>query len=695
MATVFQQPRQPECLSHLHPPLFLFTFYIPFMRPTFPLLLTLMLSPFTRAADSLPPLTEGKVPENLTELWGPYDPRQEPLESEVTTEWEQDGVVCRVIRYRIGTFKGTPATMAAFYAFPKEAKSLPAILHIHGGGQSANLSSVVTNARLGYASLSLNWGGNKMSMPAGKTYEGPNTDWGALDATHPPQRNKANHFAGGTEPDAYTLDAVDSPRNDNWFLVTLAARRALTYLEKQPEVDAARIGVTGHSMGGRLTVQLTGIDERVKAAVPSCGGSGDFTGDPAAFPGGPLSKRSPRDLATRSENPYIARLKVPTLWFSPTNDFHAHLYNFAYTWREVPDAIVGFSIAPHFNHRSSDDHSLTTTLWFEQHLKAAYTLPRTPQLRWEQGASTGPAVFTVTPEEGRAVKEVRVYATTDAHALTAFWRSVPTTASGKSWRAAVPVLDAHEPLYVYADVGYETPEAYRKIPTNPGVGRSDTFALSSRVLALTATQLAAAGVRPSAQRDRSIDNGAQGWQDWFRLVWGNPTLWTATTRKVKDPLWRGPQGARLAFEINPASDATLYVSVTRNAWGAFGAGTGEYYAAVPLKANGDWTTVNLGIEDFQPVDAKGAEPLKDWSTLTDLSLSAHAAVVKDGVKTPLPSTPWKNPDKIRFRQLRWVGGQYQGSAPTAPELSEAERTKAFNDAIKASLEQERRDREGK
>ena len=665
------------------------------MRPALPLMLALVFGSVCLAADSLPPIQDGKVPQNLTELWGAYDPRAEALEAEVTKEWEQDGIVCRVIRYRIGTFKGQPATMAAFYAFPKGAKGLPAILQIHGGGQSASLSAVVTNAKLGYASLSLNWGGNKMSLADGKVYDGPNTDWGALDATHPPQRNKANHFAGPTEPDAYTLDAVDSPRNDNWFLVTLAARRALTFLEKQPEVDAAKLGVTGHSMGGRLTVQLTGIDARVKAAVPSCGGSGDFTGDPATFPGGAVSKRSPRDLATRSENPYIVRLQVPTLWFSPTNDFHAHTYNFAYTWREVAAGRLGFSISPHFNHRHTDAHSLTATLWFEQHLKGAYQLPRTPEVKLDKAASGGVATFTVTPDADRPVKEVRVYATADGHALTAFWRTVPTTAVGKSWQATVPVLDAKDPLFVYADVSYETPEAYRKVATNPGVGRSETFALSSRVLVLTGAQLAEAGVRPSAQRDRSIDNGVQGWQDWFRLNWGNPDHWVATTRKVKDPLWRGPQGARLAFEINPANDTTLYVSVTRNAWGAFGSGTGEYVATVPLKANGGWVAVNLGVEDFQPVDPKGAKPLADWSTLTDLSLSGHASVMKDGAKVSLPSTPWKNAAAIRVRQLRWVGGQYQGDAPSAPELSDAERTQAFNDAIKASLEQEKKDRDGR
>ena len=56
-------------------------------------------------------------------------------------------------------------------------------------------------------------------------------------------------------PDDKTLDSVESPRNNNWFLLTLACRRGLTFIEQQPQVDAARIGVYGHSMGGKLSHQ--------------------------------------------------------------------------------------------------------------------------------------------------------------------------------------------------------------------------------------------------------------------------------------------------------------------------------------------------------------------------------------------------------------------------------------------------------
>ena len=65
----------------------------------------------------MPPLK--KVPQNVTELWAGYDPRKEPLRTEVVREWEEDGVVVRYVRYFIGSFKIKSAWMAAFYAFPK------------------------------------------------------------------------------------------------------------------------------------------------------------------------------------------------------------------------------------------------------------------------------------------------------------------------------------------------------------------------------------------------------------------------------------------------------------------------------------------------------------------------------------------------------------------------------------------------
>lgn len=167
---------------------------------------------------------EPKAPATVTELFADFDPRKDPLDAELVREWEKDGIVYRTVTFHVGTFKGTPARLAAFYAFPKGATQAAALLHLHGGGQRAFLHEVEFHAKRGYACLSLNWGGREME---GAEDGDPNTDWGAVDPT---QNNVPGYFS--LEPGEKTIDPFESPRNNNWYLLTLGARRGLTFLEQ-------------------------------------------------------------------------------------------------------------------------------------------------------------------------------------------------------------------------------------------------------------------------------------------------------------------------------------------------------------------------------------------------------------------------------------------------------------------------------
>jgi dienelactone hydrolase len=613
--------------------------------------------PLTAAAETLPPLANGKVPATVEELWAGFDPREEPLDAEVLKEWEQDGVVCRIVRYRAGVFKGKPATIAAFYAFPEADTKLPAILDLHGGGQSASLSSVVTWARRGYAALSLNWGGNPMRIGQ-ETWDGPQTDWGGLDATHPPQRNKANHFAGPLTPDDFTLDPVESPRNSNWFLVLLAARRAITYLERQPEVDATRIGVRGHSMGGKLTTDLAGIDGRIRAAVPSCGGSGDLVENEATVPGGSRARRTALELACVSDNAYLPRVTCPVLWLSPTNDFHAHIDNMAWNWRNLPDDRLRLSISPHFNHRHDEAHALAEWLWFDEHLRdAAFAMPRTPRITLDLGAADGVPQVTVTPDDSLPVRRVDVSYAVDPHALTRFWRDARATRAGSTWRAACPVMSPDEPLFAFADVSYDAPAEYRTAPQSPNPDLAGAFVISSRVLSAGPAALRAAGVKATDHPDRVIDDGTRGWHDWYLLNWRHPPLWSATTRKLKDPKWRGPDGATLVFEIRCETDNQLVLTFNTNAWGAIDPDRPaiDYAVVKPLRGSPEWQTVSVGLDELVPTDPKVRGPLANWRSVTEFSISPSGTVVRDGKAVKTEGRAWAGPRAIR--NLRWERGR--------------------------------------
>jgi pimeloyl-ACP methyl ester carboxylesterase len=617
--------------------------------------LTLILLPISISA--------AEIPQNVTELWSGFSDidKTTPIAAEILKEWEQDGVVCRIVRYQVGIFKDTPSKVAAFYAFPKGRTRLPALLSIHGGGQSAGLENVVSDAKRGYASVSINWGGNRLNFGRTKmTWDGPQTDWGKLDATHPPQRNKINHFIGGAlAPDAFTLDSVESPRNSNWYLVLMAARRAITFLEQQPEVDPARIGVYGHSMGGKLTTDLAGIDKRVKAAVPSCGGSGDILTTQTELSGCSKTNPKPMELACVSDNAYIPLITCPILWLSPTNDFHGNIDNMAWNWRLLPDNRVRFSISPHLNHRHTDEHALTQHLWFEEHLKGAFKMPQTPQIVLDLKSADGVPSISVIPDSTLPVKRVDIYWSIDPHTLTRFWRDAKAVRVGQQWQASCPMMSLDQPVFAFANVIYDTPLHYRRVAQPQGQDNSDTFAISSRVVSVSSRQLQDAGVKVTDAKERLIDDGGRGWHDWYQINWGHPPLWTATTRKIRDAKWRGPDGARLVFDIQTETDNTLVLKFNCNAWGAVEPGKPaiDYTAVKELKGTRGWQAVTVGLNELVATDPKVTLPLANWQSVTEFSISPSGETVRDGKKQSVAGKAWRGPRE--FRHLRWEGGEYR------------------------------------
>lgn len=78
---------------------------------------------------------EPKAPSTAKALWADFDPRKDALDAKTVREWEKDGIVNRYVTFHIGTFKGKPTRLAGFVGFPKGAKKLPGLLHLHGGGQ--------------------------------------------------------------------------------------------------------------------------------------------------------------------------------------------------------------------------------------------------------------------------------------------------------------------------------------------------------------------------------------------------------------------------------------------------------------------------------------------------------------------------------------------------------------------------------
>jgi len=170
----------------------------------------------------------------------PGDDRRAPLDVQIISEEQKDGITWKKL-----TYQSEPGTrVPAWLLIPdKREHPAPAMLCLHqttkhgkdepvGIDGSANLHYALELTQRGYVTLS-------PDFPTLGEYEWKLTE-------HP-------QYAGGT------MQAI-------WNHI-----RAVDLLESLPEVDKNRMGVIGHSLGGHNAMFLGAFDPRMKVIVSSCG----------------------------------------------------------------------------------------------------------------------------------------------------------------------------------------------------------------------------------------------------------------------------------------------------------------------------------------------------------------------------------------------------------------------------------------
>lgn len=621
------------------------------MMPVLSALVWLACSIFAFGQDTISPRMQDTRPEGYEEMWAGIDPRLEPLEVEVLEEWEEDDVVMRVLRYRIGIFKGKKSMMAAIFGFPKGAKGLPGLVQIHGGGQYADYRAVLSNAKRGYATVSIAWAG-RINAPGYKLtpaevklfWDGATgdpsykitTDWGALDGYHAPSRNPGNSPAN-VAPKPWTLDPVESPRNSPWFLWAFGARRALTFLEQQAEVDPERLGVYGHSMGGKITVLTAGSDARVKAAAPSCGGISHRATDSALF------------NATLADDVSLKRITCPIIFLSPANDFHGRIDDLPASVREIQSEDWRVTCSPHHNHQDTPEYEVATQLWFDKHLRGTLDLPLTPGTGLQLGRENGVLTFTVRPDASMPIRCVDIFYTqqgkTDGrkedrdNTVSRFWHHVAPAIEGGVWKAELPLGRVDKPLWVYANVLYGLEQPVSGAGYYYGSYTTDQFNLSSVLRMVGPGALTSAGIRPTLKPSLLIESFDGDWgKEWFTY---RPEEWGRRTHKVYDDRWQAPAGARLSFEVLSDQANQLVVGID------------DFAAVVNTDGVEAWQGIDLSLADFK--NALG-DSLESWDAIKELRLAAKDRLkARDGGedKRLALGANWKGADP-KFRDLRWV-----------------------------------------
>ena len=571
------------------------------------------------AADSLTPYTADDVPQNVVDLWKDVDARKDALETEVVQEWKEDGIVTRYVLFKVGTFKGADARVAALYTFPEGMTKGPAFVWAHGGGQRAERERGTYFAKQGYATLDINWGGREIVEEIKK-----NTDWGKVDPSQGPQFYPGA-LRKGTKlnllPDEHTIDPVVSPRNGNWFLLAFAGRRAITFLEQQPEVDPEKIGFTGFSMGGNITSYVA-IDERLKAVVPMVGGAGFITHD---LPGLPPENRARAysDHAelfanTMESQSYYPHVRIPVLMLSASDDFHAVFDNVYRCMNVLPHDHWRVSMKMHYNHSLGAEQWILINRWFGQYLKGESTsLPQTAASTLEVHAGRGEATFTVTPDRVGEIQAVDVYFSHDPNARSRFWKSAAVQRDGDVWASVLPVREKL-PLFVFANCTYALGEMAATFQ-----GTTDAFTLTSDEQVyfpdeVEWEQLHAEAVSQSVFEDFE-NNGFKNW--------GFGHKGGISTYKFQDPDIATP-AANQALKVTahaPRENLSFRFRIAKNKFLAGSPGPQQDFSfSQQVRQPGD-LVILLQPSDFTD---KEKNPMTDWSNISTLTFGIYEGATK-------------------------------------------------------------------
>ncbi|MCG3181122.1 MAG: hypothetical protein BIFFINMI_03496 [Phycisphaerae bacterium] len=191
-------------------------------------------------------------------------PRPHDLDVRVHEEWtDAEGFAIRRISYFVEPDERAHAYLA-IPAGDAPPGGRPAVLCIHG---------------------TTNWGARQtLGLPPSADEPEPGNgridgkDFARLLARAGYVTLSPEHFCCATRRPK-TARAYDTAefyaRHPNWSACgksTFENRIALDVLCGLPEVDAGRIGATGHSLGGHNTIFLAAVDDRVRAAFPHCAG---------------------------------------------------------------------------------------------------------------------------------------------------------------------------------------------------------------------------------------------------------------------------------------------------------------------------------------------------------------------------------------------------------------------------------------
>ena len=204
-------------------------------------------------------------------------------------------------------YKGEATRFFAFYALPEGADAqhpVPAMVLVHGGGGTAFASWVKEWVARGYAAIALDTTGRIPLPLPGDPFAMNYNNWALLP--------------GGIHLDWGGYERAMRAVDEQWpYCALCEVIIAHTFLRNIEGVDNDRIGITGNSWGGFLTLLAAAVDTRYKMAAPLYA-SGFYEDFPQ------LAAKSSEELKRWCElwdpSHYVTSIHIPMLWYGGATD---------------------------------------------------------------------------------------------------------------------------------------------------------------------------------------------------------------------------------------------------------------------------------------------------------------------------------------------------------------------------------------
>lgn len=530
---------------------------------------------------------------DTADLWKEFDPDAGAFQEEIVHEETKDGVYFR--DSYISVYLGDEEIRVyCKYAVRADAKQAPGLMNVHGWMGRPSIDMDYVNN--GWAVMSHDYCGKTGDRSQFTRYP-EKLRYGNMDKT-------VGYRIKSKLPDG---SFITDPKQTDDFLWYVLQRRVLSYLLKQKEVDASRIGAKGYSYGGTIMWNLA-TDRRVKAVAAYFGvGWLEYYRSRRVWMY-ELAKPAPEPtageklyLSTIAPQAHAPHITAATLWLNGTNDHHGGHERGEQTFiRFKPGIPWSFAHQPR-GHHDTQDIGQNTRLWLEKHVLGKTTFwPSQAKSKIVIGLKGVPELH-ISPADPDRVTDLKMfYALKNPVSFGRAWRDVIEPArQGNTWIGKMPVMNVDDYVFGFSNIKYDN-TVVRSSPFTAGIPSQLGQAIATDKPSADLGEWTGAWLNAGPVQGKG---GVKG----FRVLNGRGSK----NEQFSDPKWKAPAGASLHFRFYCTQPQRITMIVNDHT-----------ESVVEIPASNDWQAIALRANRF--VNRHSNLKMSDWSETKSIALRPTA-----------------------------------------------------------------------